>query len=336
MRVKRTREENIAKFAANYEKEASGLQLVRETIAHDKRLCLRKCAEGARADFCVHLPHQEQRALGVQLKTAHTVQTKNVGGASHVQFGKTSGYSGLQILFIDFTSTPPRTWLVAGDLVKENSVYIGYASHRPSKWRAREIPTTEIAAALHTALMTGADLESVDVLTTPLSKNRQQEHRAFKWLQQRLPMEFEEPEVEHRSWDWSVEGAKWQAKLAHHDPAQDCFRVSLSKGAGLVGGKLRRTQYEDGDFDYLAIQLPFWDEQLAATPPHFYLIPMSCLLERGLAGRQTTNGMIKLRPHRAFGFGSWPSEFMVDLRDPWVAVEQVQGIMSIGMDTEDM
>ena len=326
MRVKRSREENIETFAANHAKEAHGLALVCKAVEDDARMCFQKCTEGARADFCVY--QDQYKAIGVQLKTAHSLQRKKGGNFDHVAFGNTSGYGGLEMLLMDFTQTPPRVWMVDGDAVKESNIYIGFETHRPSKWKEREIAVEDIVGLLYHRLCNSEIHVSVHDLMVPTSPKRKREYAAFLWLRRHVPVHFEQPAVEHSAWDLEVDGMRWQAKLAVLVEG-DRYQVVLHKGAGIKDGKLQHTQYTEDDFDYLAVQLPYQDGLLTACPPLFYLIPMQCLLERRLAGAGKGSSHIRFYPHRSTGLGQWTTEFAVDVRSRESAQEDLYRIMNM-------
>ena len=85
-----TRAANVAKHGDNCAKEARSLEIVSKAIAEHGQLCYEKCAEGARADFCVHQRGDPDRALGVQVKTTAEVQLST--GPRLLRWNRTSGY----------------------------------------------------------------------------------------------------------------------------------------------------------------------------------------------------------------------------------------------------
>lgn len=321
MQIKRTREENVAKYGTNCEKEAEGLGLVRAAVNADGRMCFQKCAEGARADFCVHAPGATHRAMGVQLKTTHTL-CYNSGGSRHARFRHTEGYAGLLLLLIDFSQNPPRAWVIPGDQVTTEQIAIVIEPKRPSGRTTHDFAAAEVAGVLHATLQKFDKLFSVDALILPTSATKKREYRAHQWLQRHLLLDFDDPAAEQCAWDYTVAGTKWQAKVASYCDKTDCFLVGLRKNSGKRDGKYTWQQYEAHDFDYLAVQLPINHHRLVACPPHMYLIPMATLVKHGAAGCGKRSSNIRFYPHRRGGFGHWTSEFLLDLRDPDTALSE--------------
>ena len=320
--IKRTREENIAVFGGNNACEALGLKLVRDAIERDGRLTFLKSAEGARADFCVHLPGDDAHALGVQLKTTRSLQ--RVGNWDRFIFQKTSGYHEFHLLLIGLTD-PPRAWLLNGSDVSEKDIHIPAHATTTSKWAAAEIDVEQLAQNLWAAFSHSTNTCAASILHAPTAgTSRRREYDAHGWLRRHLHVDFEEPAVEQSSWDYEVSGARWQMKLASYVPKTDQFRVGLCKSSG---GSTKQ-QYGREDFDYLAIQLPFEHAILRVTPPHMYLIPMEVLFSRGLVGGSTSCACVTVYPHRALGLRHWTREFLVDLRDPTSALTYCIGLTS--------
>lgn len=319
-----TREENVAKYGGSNAKEAMGLALVREALETDGRLCFHRSAEGARADFVVHLPGEEDRALGVQLKTCHTLQHPSAARHGHawMGFSKTGGYAGLLILLISFTYDPPRAWLVAGQEIGDRgNITIG--THHSYMWQRREAPLHKLPHRLLNAIQMGPlaalELQPVETLIRPSSATRSREFEAFCWLRERFPLLMHQPEVEHQAFDYLVDGAKWQLKLANYVPLKDRFHIGLSKLAGMCEGKSTTRTYDASDFDWLAVHLPSEHEKVVALQaPRFYLIPMRTLVAHQLVGKAGVTGTaLYLYPHRCThtkrNVNAWVETYMVDL-----------------------
>ena len=265
--------------------------------------------------------------MGVQLKTTFHLQPgPPEGRTSRFIFQKTSGYGGLQLLLLSFVG-PVRAWLLPGDAVTQEAIFIPLTQQTGSQWAKWEIPASQVATHLHALVTSSSILRPVHELVPPPPGTRLREYEAFLWLQARLPLTYVEPDVEQQPWDYSVDGARWQAKLASYVPNRDSFRVSLTKNAGRNTSSRSHQQYGVDDFDWLAIQLPFEREELATTPPHMYLIPVSLLEERGLVGRQTSCSCVTIYPHRSLGLSHWTADWMIDLRDPYAAVQRYCGLV---------
>lgn len=151
----------------------------------------------------------------------------------------------------------------------------------------------------------------------PANRNSLAEYNAFKRLQRLLPVLFMDPLAEHMSYDYAVDGNKWQLKLARYRHKKDHYRVNCRKQAGIVGGKRTCRQYEVDDFDFLCIQLP------EDTVDCCYLIPQDKLAERGVVGDATrSEGSVRIYPHRATAWNSvhedgthWTEAYRIDFAD---------------------
>ena len=326
------REVNLAKYGPNHAKEAQGLAIARDAFAHDGRLCFKRSAEGARADFVVWLPGREDHALGVQLKTCHTANFQSK--RRRVCFGETQGYDGLLVMLVSFLDHTPRVWLLSGkDVGEQQSLCFGdtYLSTEGGpgvKWQRREVPLPSLPQRFVNALQLGnivdLHLEPAERLVRPPRGTRLTEYEAHEWLRERLPMRLEAPDVEQLPYDYMVEGAKWQLKVACYVSRNDSYSTGLHKKASVT-----IKQYQAGDFDWLAVQLPLVDSRLSGVPARLYLIPFSELAARGLVGRNVTSAALYLYPHRLFrehregtyGLGvHWTEAFVVDLSSPLAAL----------------
>jgi hypothetical protein len=104
---------------------------------------------------------------------------------------------------------------------------------------------------------------------------------------------FVDPPAENLSYDYLVDGKRWQLKLAGSHAKIDLYQVNCHKNAGRVGGKKTYRQYGADDFDFLCIQLP------EKTVDCCYVIPHSVLAERGIIGDVTrSKGCVDVYPHR--------------------------------------
>ena len=316
-----TREQGLALSGQNNHKEAKGLALVKDILKTDGRLCFRKSAESARADFCVWLPGQEDHALGVQLKTAHAVNTNcNCPQFKYVQFAHTDGYAGLLILCVAFIE-PARFWIFVGSDVTSKALHVPLVDttrKRKRDWGAAEVQREGLAQLLLDSLEPHPELilHSVSVHVKPTHPERVIEYEAHEWLCRHMQAEFIEPEVEHRPYDYVVNGERWQMKVAGYEKRRDRFTVSLKKSAGRTSGKHAWCQYDAGDFDRLCILLPVGDAHLQEVSARIYLIPMQMLISRSLIGREKSSAAVFLYPHRtAAGDAKWAEAYVLHLSD---------------------
>ena len=299
-----------------HEKEARALRQIKLAVREDGRLCFRKSAEGARLDFGVHLPGDEEHALGVQLKTSSIKEY----AAPYYLFNKTNGYDGAALVCMSVDPSAPRVWVMAGSSVTMRSLSIAVTPVRKNS--RRSFTPVEIDLALlpqHLLLVLCGNSPEykrgpITAIESPTSPSRLKEYLAFKLLQQRLPLLFIEPEVEARHYDYLVDGCKWQLKSALARVEQQCYHVVLGKSGGWRNGQRCKRQYGAQDFDFLCIQLP-------ENIPTAYLIPMTILTTRGLAGGSKGAANILVYPLRTPRPGAnWATEFAVDLRSPVVAL----------------
>ena len=311
-----TREENIAKHGCNHEKEALGLALAQEAILRDGRLCFRKCAEGALADFCVYLPNGEDKALGVQLKTSHSVcQHRN-----RFVFHGTSGYDGLLLLMVAFHSDIRRCWTIPGSDVSTTIVGIPLVTptrkHR-NHWqdyerRAEDLPGIMLALLEDPK---SVELSSLKRWVVPRSPFSAMEYHALMWLRDRLPYVITEPAVEQQKYDCTVEGRRWQLKKATYHSKGDKFQVNVHHWITGPDGRRERGAYAEDDFDFLVIYMA---ADQCQPPPRVYCIPMQVLVQRGMIG-DGKGGFLLFNPfrtwngHSAASAGYWIGHYMIDL-----------------------
>ena len=307
---KRTREENVAKFGQNYAKEAKGLAIVRDIIEADGRLEMRKCAEGARADFCVYFPGCEGHAVGCQLKTTHDYHHHQSGNL-YFNFRYTSGYEGLMVVLVACLDQGVKIWLRPGSTIAAQTLSI--PQHARGNWgydwSVHAVEPEDLSQALATSFLLN-DIQSKPACDhiRPSSHTRAVEFDSQQRLEERLPLRFVAPASEHQHHDYIVDGERWQMKVASHCAKSDYFVVGLHKR---VGPKL--TQYAVDDFDWLAVVLPE-HEVLRQTTPKMYLIPMHTLQEHGVVGRDLTGANVRVYPHRVSRANSfWAQEFTIDL-----------------------
>ena len=319
-----TREEGLALSGENNDKEAQGLDLIKALVAEDGRIRLEKTTEGCWADFCVFAPGCEEEAIGVQLKTSHVAK-----GANCCQFAHTSGYTGLLLVLVGFIGGVPRAWMLPGsEREGPGNTLVPIASRRESSWPRREVKLSSLVQGFIDVMAAPSDciFKPVAAWMIPTSPNHQKEHEAMQLLRERLPLEFIAPHVEHRAWDWEVDGSRLQMKLAYWDEQNSSFGVCLKKMGGRKGGKQTWTQYTLGDFDYLVIQLPEV-EVLRSIPPRVYMLPFNVLKERGAVCKQVASGEVRVFPHRkAHVKTDWVEAFAIDLSTPATAVEGYERI----------
>ena len=217
-------------------------------------------------------------------------------GSAFAGFAQNKGYGGMLLLMLAFIDGEQRAWLLPGSEVTVTKIWIALQPRRKQRdWPACEIDIHRLAGKLLTALVQPGDLTvgHVDDLVRPIAPTRLAEYEAFLRLRAQLPLDYREPPVEGRHYDYTVGGRTWQLKLAYYDCVMDDYRVGLHKKNGIVARKQGHCQYQAGDFDWLAVQLP-----VDYTPPTLFLIPMRELIEHGLAGRHTAAGSMHLYPHR--------------------------------------
>ena len=284
------------------EVEARGLSLVKDLVkASTSGLLLKKTAEGARADFCVLV--DRSKAVGIQLKTTQSVQVVGPGRWEYAQFRKATGYDGLMVLFVAFFN-PVRMWLLPGNLVPGDHPYIPLLKSVPShikrwNWEQYEVSTETLAQALHSSLVAPRlSVRPVEEIMMPECPTRRAEYQAFLRLCSQLPLDFVEPDIEHRPFDYFVQGSKWQLKSASYIGKVDVFQSALEKHSGRVNGKLTMGQYAADDFDWLAVTVRMDTDCPTAFAPVMYLIPSAVLVARGIMGGAGKPTTIRFYPHR--------------------------------------
>ena len=291
---------NLAKHGDNHKKEALGLQLLSRAIQKDSRLDFHKFFEQARADCCVYKPGAP--ALGIQLKTTGVNWVETRTRNEYYSFGDTNGYAGLLIVFVAIHTQPPRIWLAEGSKVVSTCVKIPVNRvHRSMKSdRVKEIELTTTANAIYEIYELALSGSSNYLLRSPTDHEKPTvrsvlaEYNAFKRLQLSLPVLFIDPPAEHMSYDYVVDGKKWQLKLARYCKKDNLYQVNCHKHAGRVDGKMIESQYAVEDFDFLCIQMP------ENAVDCCYVIPQGELADRRLIGDSTrSNGNIRLYPHRS-------------------------------------
>ena len=317
----------------NHATEARGLQLVSEAVAGHGTLRLSKSAEGARADFTVYAVGAEDRAIGVQLKT--TAQAKEIGKGQNdfARFAQTLGYDGLMLLLIAILPDGTRAWLMSGTVPRSENITISlHPTRKFYDWQQHEIVLSEFGDHLSRALhREGLDVKPATAHMMPDCYTRRVEYEAFLRLRDRLPLNFVEPAVEHRPYDYVVDGRKWQLKSASYIASCDYFQCPLTKHMGRVNGKPTKGQYARCDFQWLAALLPEGNEKLRA--PFMFLIPMAVLVAKGLAGRGgNVKSSLKLYPHRAITENGadpvhWAQRWLVDLSSHSAAMADYQRVL---------
>ncbi|GAQ90392.1 hypothetical protein KFL_006340110 [Klebsormidium nitens] len=222
---------NLAKYGDNNEKEARGLQILSRAIQKDGRLEFHKSFEKARADCCVYMPGA--LALGIQLKTTGVTGVDGRNGTNFYSFKHTNGYTGLLLVFIAVHVQPPRIWLAEGSKLVSQCVQIPVTRVRYSinPDRLQEVDFANLASAIHKIYeeaLTGSSnyvLRSPTEHEKPTAPTALAEYEAFKRLQRSLSVTFVDPPAEHMSYDYLVEGKRWQLKLARYDVKKDQYKV---------------------------------------------------------------------------------------------------------------
>lgn len=317
------RAQHVKRFGGSNALESEGLEIVRHALEGDGRLTFEKCFEGARADFCVHL-NDSQRALGVQLKTTQTARQLSKSSYQY-RFSDTDGYGGLALLCIALDSRI-QFWLIPGNEVTATSVGIPTvpkASQRYSQYQTYELDLADEFVNILTGLQSSYHLDAVAAFTLPTNKKGQTEFWAFQQLKERLPITFNSAQIEGSAYDHSVNGEKWQMKVATYIATTDRYIVNLQKSGGRIANSKKRkhTQYEEADFQWLCVQMP---QQHNSA----YLIPMSILLERRVVGRlECTTGTLHLYPHRpAHPKTEWTKAYRIDLTSQQSAISDYNRI----------
>ena len=189
-------------------------------------------------------------------------------------------------------------------------------------WTQHEVHPSALTQAFVGALMsTEMILQPAETFALPSSRLQLQEYKTQLRLQEQLPLLFVPPNIEQQHYDFVVEGAKWQMKVAGYMglKTNDHFRVHVKTSYGMLGGKKVYGQYRPEHFDWLAVLLP--DHNLLKdVAPHMYLIPMAVLQERGYVGRNgITGSTVCLYPHR-MNKAHWTKQFLIDLSSPTIAL----------------
>jgi hypothetical protein len=291
---------NLAQYGDNHKKEAQGMQLMSRAIREDGLLEFHKSFEGARADFCVYPKDKPGApALGVQLKTTGGNWVHGRTGYEYYDFSHTSGYAGLLIIFVALHTQPYRIFLADGSRVVSTNIKIPAHVRREMEFdKLREVEVATVAGEIYTIYMEAMSGPSNYVLCSPVDHekpeegNRLVEYNAFKRLQHSLTVLFVDPPAEQMSYDYVVDGKKWQLKLAQYNKKNNTYIVRCHKAAGIVNGKRTKRQYEVDDFDFLCIQLP--EDSVDCC----YIIPQGVLAERGVIGNAKSGGYVQSYPHR--------------------------------------
>lgn len=321
-----SRVDNLARFGKNNALEAEALDIVRHALSYDGRLTMEKSFEGTRADFCVHMG-DPSRALGVQLKTTRSARQLSKSSFQY-RFSDTNGYSGLVLLCVALDSRV-QFWLMPGSAVTATSV--GIPTITTTQQRYSQYHTFELDLAddfIRILQSPGADyqLASTAEFAVPTSQKGQREFYAFQHLKEKLPLLFTAARIEGSAYDCVVDDAKWQLKSATYLSSTDRFIVTVQKIAGRIAGSKKRkhSQYAEDDFDWLCIQMP-------ASYDSAYLIPMSVLLDRGLAGRLTcSTATVHIYPHRsAHPKTRWIDAFKINLSTPETAIADYKAVQRL-------
>ena len=326
----RTREENLALYSDTNAKEAKGVDLIRDVVEADGRLVFDQCAEGALADCLVHLPGAPGEALGIQLKTAHTIRMSPHGLPQH-GFTNTNKYAGLLLVLVSFIPDTPRVWAVPGSDVSAAGISIPIIQPwRACKWHwpDHELHMGQIVPRLLEALSgeVGIVKQPVEELLPPRSPTQLKEYRAFMYMAPLIPLQLVRPSYDHQHFDYLVSGKRWQLKLAHYKEKGDFFSVTIRTSVGNVDGKPKFRQYAVQDFDFLALQLPQTHTVLSDVPARIYLFPSSMLAQRGLMGRNVASSSVGVYPHRPGTH--WAEAYVLHLTSHAAFLESYARIMS--------
>ncbi|GAQ91103.1 Ribonucleotide reductase [Klebsormidium nitens] len=325
---------NLATYGNNHNKEAQGLRPISRALQEDGRLKFHKSFEKALADFCVYMPGFP--ALGVQLKTTGVNWIQNRTDYEYYSFSQTGGYAGLLMIFVALHTQPRRIWLADGSRVTRMKVVIPVTLRRAVRCdEIREIKLATLADAIYTIYMAALSGSSNYVLRSPMDhekpteRNALAEYNAFQRLQCSLPVLFMDPPAEYLSYDYIVDGRRWQLKLARYNRKSDYYSVGCHKQAGRVNGKCTQRQYEVGDFDFLCIQLPEAPKTLHCC----YVIPQSILADHDLVGNATkSSGAVLVYPDRLVTARNavhkqgvhWTETYRIDFaRDPLAQLARI-------------
>lgn len=293
------RAESVATYGGSHDQEAKGLQMVLEVLRQNGQLICHKSFEKAMADFSVYRPESPHLALGLQLKTTGVFWKQAQTGNEYFSFRSTDGYAGLLMIFVAVHTNPARLWLADGADITSKGVQIAVRPKQDFKSdRLEEISLEEVAERIidiYESASNGLSNYSLRHYLEherPSDKNALAEYNAFKQLQQQLPVNFIHPPAEHMSFDFYVNDAKWQLKLARYKASADCYQVNCNKNAGMIDGKRSLVQYAFDDFHFLCIQLP---GNLSCC----YILPRKVLRQLGLMGDATkSDGYVSVYPHR--------------------------------------
>jgi len=80
--------------------------------------------------------------------------------------------------------------------------------------------------------------------------------------------------------DGYINNKKIQAKFTSTNSSKSTFRVKFAKNAGLLNGKYINKSYEEGDFDYLIVEVGGTKEEKNKYEGNFCIIPSNILLEQ--------------------------------------------------------
>ena len=237
------------------------------------------------------------------------------------------------MVFVALIAGEPKIWLRAGSEISAAAVGIPAQPTRRHRhdWTTNATQPDRLVSDLMVCMARG-DVQQCPVqqLLRPIAQYQLREHEMQLVLQSQLPLTYVPPSIECQPYDYTVNGSRWQVKVAGYRAETDAFCASVQKKKGRRGSQ----QYATADFDWLLLQLAE-HEVLQGVPPCVYLIPMHALEERGLVGRDPTGACVRLYPHRPARTGAaWAQAYAIDVSTPSLALMNYLALLvEMGQDT---
>src|SRR5437868_5262117 len=92
-------------------------------------------------------------------------------------------------------------------------------------------------------------------------------------------------------WDGTINGYKFQAKyVSINYDTEITYQVSSQKSSGFLNGKLIRRHYDEGDFDYMIVELGGTKTEPEKYKGQFCIIPSRVLIEQNILKTKTCKG----------------------------------------------
>ena len=293
----------------NFNKAATSLQIVQQRLATSSRASKYEIigiSNASKIDAIFQCRGARNGGLQLQLKSA---SRRGVGSYS---FQHVADYDGMLVILVALDAD--LMWAVPGAACETQSYSVSLGSARDALWRVGDV-----GATLENCLQRVGEYPHVSVQDALLicGKNNLVEERAhlqlatvFHGAGLQLQKSFSGPPTV----DSVLKGVGLEYQVqekASNRNRDGRYKVDLSKRGGTLG----RQAYNHSDFDALLAAL-LDDNKLIGL----FLIPICCLVQRGLVGRQP----VTLSLHAPWALPKWEAtrrkyawqmEHFLDLRD---------------------